>query len=299
MGKLYRINNNSLSVFFKLFDAQVQPIVQYGAEIWGFDSASLVIEKVHLFAMKRFLGVDLKTPNDLVYGELGRYPIYINSNVRCIRYWLKLIQMEEDRLPSKAYKMLLKLDERGKVNWVSSIRKVLCTNGFAFVWENQGVGHADSFLKVFKQRLIDCRWQHWNSHIDSSERFSFYRRFKVVNEVEPYLWLNLDRHVRCIMSRFRMGVSDIAVHSFRYKNHSPDDIICPLCEIEIETEVHFVLCCPALIDLRRKFIQPKYFDCPDIFRLVQLLTSSSVHVLKDFAMFLYTAFKRRRLVVPV
>ena len=27
------------------------------------------------------------------------------------------------------------------------------------------------------------------------------------------MWLNLDRHVRCVMSRFRMGISDIAVHS--------------------------------------------------------------------------------------
>ena len=297
MSKLYRINNNFLSVFFKLFDAQIQPIVQYGAEIWGFEGASLVIEKIHLFAMKRYLGVDMRTPNDLVYGELGRYPIYINSNVRCIRYWLKLVSMGENRLPSKAYRMLLSLDERGKVNWVSNIRRVLCTNGFAFVWENQGVGHVSSFLKVFKQRLIDCRWQQWNSHIDSSERFSFYRRFKSINEVKPYLWLNLDRHVRCVMSRFRMGISDIAVHSFRYKNRSDVDVICPLCKIEAESEIHFALCCTALDDLRRQFIQLKYFDNPDIFHLVQLLTTANERILKDFAMFLYTAFKRRRSVV--
>ena len=231
MCKLYRINNNSLSVFLKFFDAHIQPIVQYGAEIWDLEGASLVIEKIHLFAMKRYLGVDMRTPNDLVYGELGRYPIYINSNVRCVRYWLKLVSMEENRLPAKAYRMLLSLDERGKVNWVSNIRRVLGTNGFAFVWKNQGVGHVSSFLKVFKQRLIDCRWQQWTSHVDSSERFSFYRRFKTINEVKPYLWLNIDRHVRCVMSRFRTGISDIAVHSFRYENHSDVGVLCPLCKI--------------------------------------------------------------------
>ena len=32
MQKLYRLNNNSLAVLLKLFDAQVQPIAQYGAE---------------------------------------------------------------------------------------------------------------------------------------------------------------------------------------------------------------------------------------------------------------------------
>ena len=102
MSKLYRINNNSFSVFFKLFDAQIQPIVQYGAEIWGFEGASLLIEKIHLFAMKRYLGVDMRTPNDLVYGELRRYPIYINSNVRCIRYWLKLVSMRGKQITIKS-----------------------------------------------------------------------------------------------------------------------------------------------------------------------------------------------------
>ena len=65
--------------------------MQYGAEIWGLESTSLVIEKIHLFAMKRFLGMDMRTPNDLVYGELGRYPVHINSSICCIGYWFKLM----------------------------------------------------------------------------------------------------------------------------------------------------------------------------------------------------------------
>ena len=50
---------------------------------------------VHLFGLKRYLGVDRKTPNDLVYGEAGRFPIQINASVRCVRYWLKLTRMDE------------------------------------------------------------------------------------------------------------------------------------------------------------------------------------------------------------
>ena len=87
MSKLY-----SLYFILKIFDAQVQPIVVYGAEIWGLDSGSSVIENVHLFGLKRYLGVDRRTPNDLVYGEVGRFPIQINACVRCIRY-LSLIHI--------------------------------------------------------------------------------------------------------------------------------------------------------------------------------------------------------------
>ena len=114
----------------KIFDAQVQPIVLYEAEIWGLDSSSSVIDNVHLFGLKRYLGVDRRTPNDLVYGEVGMFPIQINASVRCIKYWLKLTRMNVHRLPLRAYKLLLNLDQRGKTNWVTNVRKTLSVNGF-------------------------------------------------------------------------------------------------------------------------------------------------------------------------
>ena len=73
--------------------------LSYGALI----KAMIHIKKVHLYSLKRFLGVDMKTPNDHVYGETDRFPITLNSAIRCIRCWLKLTCMGEDRLPSKAY----------------------------------------------------------------------------------------------------------------------------------------------------------------------------------------------------
>ena len=91
----------------KLCDAQVQPIAQYGAELWGLDKAAVHTEKVHLFALKKFLGVHMRTPNDLVYGETGRYPIYVNWYVRTISYWLKMYRMEEQRLLYRAHAMFV------------------------------------------------------------------------------------------------------------------------------------------------------------------------------------------------
>ena len=41
LQKLYLLNNNSLEVFLKLFDAQVKPIAQYGSELWGLDKAAI------------------------------------------------------------------------------------------------------------------------------------------------------------------------------------------------------------------------------------------------------------------
>ena len=52
--------------FFKLLDAQMQPVVLYGAEIWEIEHSACIIERLHSFAM---LGVGIRSPNDLVNGE--------------------------------------------------------------------------------------------------------------------------------------------------------------------------------------------------------------------------------------
>ena len=65
MQRLRMLNNTSLELL-KLFDSQVQPMVMYDAELWGLDPAASQCEKVHLLALKMILGVEMRTPNDLV-----------------------------------------------------------------------------------------------------------------------------------------------------------------------------------------------------------------------------------------
>ena len=58
MQKLRMLNNNS----FELFDSQVQPNALYGAELWGLETTAVHCEKVHIFAMKKILGMEMRTP---------------------------------------------------------------------------------------------------------------------------------------------------------------------------------------------------------------------------------------------
>ena len=43
LQKLYLLNNYSLDVFLKLFHTQMQPVAQYGSELWGLDKAAMHI----------------------------------------------------------------------------------------------------------------------------------------------------------------------------------------------------------------------------------------------------------------
>lgn len=278
-----------------MFDSQVQPVLLYGAEIWGFEK-NMDIEKVHLFAMKRFLNVDSRTPNDFVYGELGRFPVYLNSYMKCIKYWLKLTRMNVERLPFRAYRMLFNLDYNGKKTWATSVRLCLNSYGFSFVWDNQGVQHISEFLRCFRQRIIDCRWQDWHDHIFTSDRFAQYRLFKTSFLTERYVNLRINRYVRSDFTKFRFGVSDIACHRFRYNVGYENVYVCRLCNLSKEDEIHFLLCCPALSDLRARFIPSKYSSDPCMFRLSLLMSTRHESTLLNLAMYIYQALQRLRIV---
>ena len=297
LHKLRKIENKSLDVFLKIFDAQIQPIMQYGSEIWGLEGAAQHCEKVHLYALKKFLYVDMRTPNDLIYYELNRYPIVINSVVSCIRYWIRLLEMGDHRIPKKAYYMLKTLDERDKQTWVTKIRLCLYENGFGYVWENQGVSNSKIFLRIFKQRLVDCRWQMCNTHIQCSERFNVYRSFISVHSVPMYLSLVINNQFKICMSRFRFGVSQLAVHFYRYRACTAQELLCPMCRLGVEDEVHFVLCCIYLQDLRVRMIAEKFWREPNAFRLSCLLAARNKTTVRNWCIYLYRAFKIREAIV--
>jgi hypothetical protein len=63
-----------------LFNTMVVPIMMYGADVWGYTNSKL-IEKLQLRFCKIVLNVKRSTPNVMVLGELGMYPldIYIES----------------------------------------------------------------------------------------------------------------------------------------------------------------------------------------------------------------------------
>ena len=149
------------------------------------------------------------------------------------------------------------------------------------------------FLNEFQERLILSRWQEWDFHVKNSERFAIYRTFCTVHDRKSYLKMNLDKHLKFIMTRFRCGISEIAVHHFRYKKHSRVDLICPLCKNGIEDEVHFVFCCPILINLRKQYIPVKYYRYPCQFRFSLLLSSRNENIVRNLSIYTYKALKLR------
>ena len=90
-----------------------------------------------------------------------------------------------------------------------------------------------------------------------------------------------------------MGISDLKLHKFRYKHFSDADLMCPICNSSKEDEIHFVLVCRALSDIREKYIRPKYYRNPCMFKLSLLLASANATDVRNCSIYLYKAFKYR------
>ena len=124
---------------FRLFDSMVKPILCYGSEVWGTEYSD-VIESVHFNFCKNFLGINNSVNNAVAIGECGRLPLCVTYFTNCIKYWCKLLNMQNNRYPKNCYKMLKALDEADRQNWVSKVRNLLFTYGFWYIWFAQDVG---------------------------------------------------------------------------------------------------------------------------------------------------------------
>lgn len=285
---LNRLNDISCKCFFKIFDTQVKPVLLYGAEMWGAHRL-LNIERVHSFACKRYLNVPLKIPNKFVYGELARYPLYVDSVSKCIGYWLKLLTMDRERLPKQAYQMLLNMDEKGNNCWATCVKNLLFSLGFGYAWINQGVGCEKVFLSLLKQRLIDVYIQEWNGSITTKDMYENYRMFKLTFVREDYFdYMDIKCFRDCLV-KLRLGILPINGSAFNCKIGSSENNRCNFCRNVIESESHFVFKCPLYADIRQRYLNEM-----KIITIPALLKIRSASCMRKISMYLFNSLKRRK-----
>ena len=229
----------------------------------------------------------------MIFGDLGRYPMYVTTAVRCVKYWFRVINLPADRLPKQAYNMLMHLQGLGKKTWAYHVKLLLCNNGFGDVWLQQNVGDLSAFLCVFRQRLLNQFQQDWFASVSTSERFEIYSSIKPAFVTEKYFDYVQLRCFREAYTRFRFGISPIFIHKLRYKrNILPHNLLCPVCKREIEDEMHILFVCDAYSDFRRDvacLANQTHVDDID-----NVMSADDEITVLQISRFLYRAFSKRK-----
>ena len=295
---LYNVQNKlgtfSINDAFKLFDTMILPILTYAAEIWGYDY-SIQIEKVHDRFCSQFLNLPRYTYSVLSRGEVGRLPLCFNYYTKVIKYWLRLLKMENSRYPRQCYIMLKRLDEAGRVTWATKVKNLLSRYGFGYAWQNQGVGNEKRFLILFKSRLRDILIQEWVSDINTSSKANHYRNFYGSFEIQFYLKNTLPVYLTRILAKLRCSAHELKVEKGRHNGTPYLQRICVFCRNnQIEDEFHFVLQCPFFHDLRIRYIPQRYIKrYPNVEDFYAIMKCKNESVIARLAQYLIVAFQRR------
>ena len=292
---VYNTKNLNLkpSVICQLFDAFVTATLNYGCELWGF-GRSKEIERIHLKFCKYLLNVKTTCSNMGVYGELGRYPLYINRYTRIIKFWCKIVS-SSNLLIEKMYDYFCECNVK-RNNWAYQVKYLLDCYGFSYVWNNPFCVDLNSFHIFFKERVIDTFKQNWNQRLQECGTLDIYKKCKTVFEFENYLDV-LPFKLRNNVSKLRLASHKLAIETGRYARNRVErnERYCIFCQNrDIEDEYHFVIVCPLYADLRKQFIKTYFYKRPNVMKFIELLKTDNIYIIKNLAKFIYNAFLLRK-----
>jgi hypothetical protein len=294
LKSLYQYGQLPSSTFFKIFDTKICPQLLYGSEIWGIESKD-ELERCQYYACKRYMCAKQNACNYSVLGDCGRFPMYIQTQKRCIKYWLQILKMSNTRLVKKCYNMMLLDNRNGTNNWVSSIKNLLYSTGFGYIWENHGPANELLFLKSFETRLKDMFLQNWSASIHTNRKLFYYAQYKKELKFENYLNALDVRKFRYAYVNFRTSSHSLEIEYGRYNKVAIENRLCKCCtKNQIEDEYHFLLCCEFYSELRNQYIPNKYFRNTNIHKFKILMSSQCVHTIRAVATYIYHATKKRQ-----
>ena len=242
------------AVKLRLFNSIVEPRLSYGCEVWGFCEANQ-IEKLYLGFLKTLLGVKKTTPSAFLYIELGVVPLINLRLIRIMKYWLKILDLNDSNPVKIMYQRLIKDSEETEqvTNWASLLKDTLNKFGFGHIWLQQHVEHKQKFVLDFSQRLKDIFFQNNQGNLDQLSEHRLYKVLTPEKGLQRYLSSVPEKFIREAIARLRLGSHNFMIERGRWQ-HPKIDFNARLCDDcgEIEDEFHVILVCPRFSQMRKK-----------------------------------------------
>ena len=171
------------------------------------------------------------TPNCIVYGEIGKFPLQVTVDQHVINYWLRLINKDETTIAHIIYMTALQLFNRDeyKIQWLCRVKYILDNCGLSYMWLNQHTIDTTQCKTIIHKRIEDIALHNWYTDISMSTMCVMYRTYKKYLSFEKYLLLSSNRD-RINLTKFRCSNSRIPVYNQIYLY---DSELCTLCNLNI------------------------------------------------------------------
>ena len=258
-----------------LFNKTIKPILLYGCEIWGIGNIDM-IERIQLKFYKHVLNLKKSTPSNMIYGELGITPLYIDIQTRIVSFWSKLIDNDNDKLSSSVYQIMLAMHNSQKIisPWIKFVKHLLCSLGFPVIWYSQSLINSRWLVKAVNQKLKDVFIQNWISKLDIESESNIYRLFRSHFEMSKYISI-LPTHLCKVFMAFRTRNHRMPVETGRWRGIPFRERICQFCNNDIGDEYHMTLVCEKFKTERIRYVKPYFYRNPNTLKFRDLMNLSN------------------------
>lgn len=245
----------------KIWKQLIRPVLEYGAEIWG-DVEWEEAEKLQREMARRILRCSSSTAKEVVLGELGWMTIKARRMKLMVKYWGKIVRMNEDRLVKRLYR-------EGRISmvkggWCERVENIMLLLGTELSnrWNTEDLsgsffgGDFDSNVGFVIQRWEEIQYKNAISRKPKLELYGKIQPFKMFC-VKPYLNSMTYYNVNRMMTSFRSGSCDLMIERGRYSKLPREWRLCPMCYQCCEDVQHVLLECEAYLFernvMKRKF----------------------------------------------
>jgi hypothetical protein len=257
----------NMSVGMNIWESLARPTIEYGSEIL-FTEAFKQAETCQHYFGKRLLELKQSTCNSYIRGELGLWRMKTRRNMLALRYYKRLHQMDDSRLP----KQMLLLQKRyvlmnnnnndnNNNNNVNAVRYKLWYECIKDVMDELVIDEKDvdreEWNTICYRKLEKKEREDWLEELNK-EKLQVYRKFKQDVEIETFLLISENRKGMLLMVKLRSGSHFLRIETGRYeiknkKRLERHERLCLCCDMgKVEDEYHFLFECVLYHDERKR-----------------------------------------------
>ena len=276
--RCYEINLANANTLSYLYGTLIQPILNYGCEVWAPDRLGNInvnhgldgkCETIQNKFMKRVLGVRDSTPTTLILSELNRQPTWAQWLKQCISFWNKIVDRKDDDFVKRALieNVQMACGDKNKHCWSHGLLRCIQRLGviehFSDVLQ---AGPQPSLSKIdlelTENMIAKISSPNWESlqaqhpraldddHGGGIKSITYANWMLPTDDNNGSSYINLLNHsndIKCI-ARMRLRAHNLNIESDRSTIRSSR--FCRCCDMVVsgrkvlEDEMHFILECP-------------------------------------------------------
>ena len=273
------IKNGGLpyNVYTMLFESCCTSVSDYGSEIWGFEPRGGVT-KIHLRAARSYLGLPKNATSVGVLAEINWIEPVYRSQIRMVRQYLRVTQMDENRLTKKVISWDKKVSDYFPFpTWYQEIKTIFATHNLMAFFD-QG-GDASHIISNLKQSMLVKQNVELKAKCESKPKLRTFVTFKEFGKTPDYIKMPISYVQKKFLAKTRLSTLAIRIETGRYERPrlQANQRLCPSCKDgqSIENEEHFIFFCTKYNILRQlwliKLNKPDNFvnmNCSEKFKVI-------------------------------